>query len=68
MPEPKPINPPLVREMSAKRVGREISEADAAAVAGLLNGLEADMLAFRKLKIADGEEPATTYAAIEGEP
>lgn len=65
---PEPIDPPLIRELSTKRVGRAISETDAAAVANLLNGLEADMQAFRKVPIADGEEPATTYAAVEGEP
>jgi len=65
---PQPIDPPLIRELSSKRVGREISEADATAVASLLNGLEADMQAFRRIPIADGEEPATTYASVEGEP
>lgn len=68
MPPPAPIGPRLIRELSTKRVGREISETDAAAVANLLNGLEADMQAFRKVPIAVGEEPATTYTAVEGEP
>jgi hypothetical protein len=41
--------------------------ADAIAAAGMLNALAADMQALRKLDVS-AEEPATTYAAIEGQP
>ena len=34
----------------------------------LLNALSADMRAFHNLAIADADEPATTYAAVEGQP
>ncbi len=44
-----------------------MTDSDAAAVAGLLDALNADMGAFRKLPIPDTDEPATTYAAVEGE-
>jgi hypothetical protein len=33
----------------------------------MLNALAADMQGFRKLALGD-EEPATTYAAAEGQP
>jgi hypothetical protein len=33
----------------------------------MLNALAADMQAFRKMPLGD-DEPATTYAAVEGQP
>ncbi|MSR56526.1 MAG: hypothetical protein EXS05_02495 [Planctomycetaceae bacterium] len=68
MPDPLPLKPSFISDLSNQVWGRSLSEQDAAAVAGLLNGLNADMQAFRKVPIADGDEPATTYSAVEGEP
>jgi hypothetical protein len=42
------------------RMAQPLSEADAAAVAGLLGNLAADMRAFRALPVGD-DEPATIY-------
>ncbi|MBI3863984.1 MAG: hypothetical protein HY290_19035 [Planctomycetia bacterium] len=53
--------------MAVQMLGMPMSQANAGATAALLNGLAADMQALRKLPLGD-EEPATTYAAVEGQP
>jgi hypothetical protein len=53
--------------MALQLLGMPLGEANAAAAAGMLNALAADMQGFRKLPLGD-EEPATTYAAAEGQP
>jgi hypothetical protein len=67
MPETIPITPETVAEMSLQLLGMPLTEADAAAAAGMLNALAADMQAFRRMTPGD-EEPATTYATVEGQP
>jgi hypothetical protein len=67
MPETIPITPETVAAIALQLLGVPLTEADAAAAAGMLNALAADMQAFRKMKPGD-EEPATTYAAVEGQP
>jgi hypothetical protein len=67
MPEVDPITAETVTKMAAQLLRLPFTPADAAATAGMLNGLAADMQALRKMKV-DDEEPATTYAAVEGEP
>lgn len=66
MPDPIPLDASIVSELSRRQYGRPIGAADAAAVAALLAGLDADMQSFRNVAIADAEEPATTYSALEG--
>ena len=67
MPQDPPITAGTVSGIAVEILGTPLSEADAAAVEGMLNALVADMQALRKLPVGD-EEPATTYAAIEGQP
>lgn len=67
MPKPEPITAETVANIAKQFLGEPLSDANAAAAAALLNGLAADMRAFRAVKLGD-EEPATTYAAIEGHP
>ena len=67
MPRTDPITAETVTNVAKQFSGQPLSEADAAAAAGMLNALAADMQAIRALKLAD-EEPATTYAAAEGQP
>ncbi len=67
MPETIPITPETVAAMALQLLGMPLTEADAAAAARMLNALAADMQAFRRMKPGD-EEPATTYAAVEGQP
>lgn len=67
MPETRPVAPETVTNMSAQLLGQPLTPAAAAATAGLLTALAADMQAFRKLPLED-EQPATTYAAVEGQP
>jgi hypothetical protein len=68
MPHPSEVTPALIRELSNRQGAQPLPDADAAAVAALMNGLDADMRALRQLTISDADEPATTYAAIEGQP
>jgi hypothetical protein len=67
MPETIPTNPETVAAMAVQLLGMPLTDADAAAAAGMLNALAADMQAFRKMELGD-DEPATTYAAVEGQP
>ncbi len=67
MPETIPTAPETVAAVALQLVGMPLTDADAAAAAAMLNALAADMQAFRKMKPGD-EEPATTYAAVEGQP
>jgi hypothetical protein len=67
MPETIPITPDTVAAMALQLLGMSLTDADAAAAAGMLNALAADMRAFRRMNLGD-EEPATTYAAVEREP
>ncbi len=67
MPETIPTSPETVAAVALQRLGMPLTDADAAAAAAMLNALAADMQAFRKMKLRD-EEPATTYAAVEGQP
>jgi hypothetical protein len=53
--------------MAAEMLRIPLSAADATATAGMLNALASDMQALRNLDVS-AEEPATTYAAIEGQP
>ena len=62
-----PITAETVSSMAIQMLGSPLSEADAAAAAGMLNALAADLQALRKLPVS-GEEPAMTYAVIEGQP
>ncbi|HTI50960.1 MAG TPA: hypothetical protein VL475_08415 [Planctomycetaceae bacterium] len=67
MASPGNLTPPEVKGLSEQLSGRAMTDSDAAAVAGLLNALNADMRALRELPIPDTDEPATIYAAVEGE-
>lgn len=62
-----PTTPPTNADLATQLLGHPLTEADAAAAATMLTALAADMQALRKLPVGD-EEPATTYAAVEGEP
>ena len=65
--KPDRIAAQTVAQIAAQTLGIELSPANAAAAAGLLNALAVDMEAFRQMPPGD-QEPATTYAAVEGEP
>ena len=67
MPEISPITPETVAAIASQSLGMPLTEADARATAAMLSVLAADMQAFRKLRLGDNE-PATTYAAVEGQP
>ena len=67
MPETQPITVETVTNMAAQLLGVPLAPADAAAAAGLLKALAADLQSLRKMSLGD-EEPATTYAAVEGQP
>lgn len=67
MAETQPVTTETVSAMAAQLLGLPLSAANAGATAGLLNALAADMQALRKLPLGD-DEPATTYAAVEGQP
>jgi len=62
-----PITPETVAAIASQSLGMSLTEADAEATAAMLNALAADMQAFRKMPLGD-DEPATTYAAVEGQP
>jgi hypothetical protein len=62
-----PITPETVTAIASQSLGIPLTEADAQATAAMLNALAADMQAFRKMPLGD-DEPATTYAAVEGQP
>jgi hypothetical protein len=62
-----PITPETVAAIASQSLGMPLTEADAQATAAMLNALAADMQAFRKMPLGD-DEPATTYAAVEGQP
>ncbi len=67
MPEPLPVTAETVTAMAAQLLGIPLKPGDAAATAGVLDSLVVDMQALRKLPLGD-DEPATTYAAVEGQP
>lgn len=67
MPKPEPVTPDTITNIARQLLGQPLSKNDAAAAAGMLNALAADMQAFRAMQPED-EEPATTYSAVEGEP
>ncbi len=67
MPKPEPITAETVANVAKQFLGEPLSDENAAAAAVLLNNLAADMQAFRAMQLGD-EEPATTYAAVEGQP
>ena len=67
MAQQHPITADTVSHIAEQMLRNPLSPADAAAAAGMLNALAADMQALRKLDVS-AEEPATTYAAIEGHP
>ncbi|MGE5195168.1 MAG: hypothetical protein ACM3U2_21965 [Deltaproteobacteria bacterium] len=67
MPETIPITPDTVAAMALQLLGTPLTDADAAAAAGMLNALAADMRAFRRMNLGD-EDPATIYAAVEERP
>ena len=67
MPEIVAITPETVAGIASQALGMPLTEADAQATAAMLNALAADMQAFRKMPLG-GDEPATTYAAVEGQP
>jgi len=62
-----PITPETVAAIASQLLGMPLTEADAKATAEMLNALAADMQAFRKMSPGDNE-PATTFAAVEGQP
>jgi hypothetical protein len=62
------MTPELIRDLANRQFAQTLTEPDARAIAGLLNGLSAEMRAVRQLAVAEADEPATTFAAIEGEP
>ena len=67
MPEIVSITPETVAAIASQSLGMPLTEADAAAAAAMLNALAADMQAFHQMPLGD-DEPATTYAAVEGQP
>ena len=68
MPQHPPITTETVSSVAEQVLGIPLSAVDtAAATAAMLNALAADMQALRNLAVSH-EEPATTYAAIEGQP
>jgi len=64
---PDSTTPPTNADVATQLLGRPLTEADSAAAAATVTALVADMQAFRQMPLGD-EEPATTYAAAEGEP
>ena len=62
-----PITPETVAAIALHSLSIPLSEADSQATAAMLNALAADMQAFRKMPLGD-DEPATTYAVVEGQP
>jgi len=64
---PEPITAETIESIAVQILAMAVAKSDAAAAAALLNALAADMEAFRKMSVGD-EEPATTYAAVEGAP
>jgi hypothetical protein len=67
MADHRPISTETVSNMAAEMLRIPLAPADATATAGMLNALASDMQALRHLAVS-AEEPATTYAAIEGQP
>lgn len=67
MPQRAQISTETVSSMAGEILGIPLSPADATATAGMLNALALDMQALRNLAVS-AEEPATTYAAVEGQP
>jgi hypothetical protein len=67
MPEISPITPETVAAIASQSLGLPLTEADVKGTADMLNALATDMQAFRKMALGD-DEPATTYAAVEGQP
>lgn len=67
MPQPPSITSETVSNVAVQILRTPLAPADAAAAAGMLNALAADMQALRNLDVS-AAEPATTYAAIEGQP
>jgi hypothetical protein len=64
--KPDQIAAETVAQIAAQTLRIDLSPANAAAAAGMLNALAADMEEFRRMPPGD-HEPATTYAAVEGE-
>src|SRR6266849_3029697 len=64
--ETQPVTVETVSAVAVQLLGTPLTPANAAATAGLLNALAADMHALRKLPLGD-DEPATTYSAVEGQ-
>jgi hypothetical protein len=60
MPEQSGLSAETLMRVAREALGQPLNDADAAAVAGLLGNLAADMRAFRKMPVGD-DEPATTY-------
>jgi hypothetical protein len=67
MPEAQPVTRETVAQMAVEIVRIAVPESQQAPVAELLNALAADMQAFRQMDVG-GVEPATVYAAVEGQP
>ncbi|MBS0261057.1 MAG: hypothetical protein JSS02_03800 [Planctomycetes bacterium] len=67
MPDTRPITTATIESMATQFLGLTISPANAGATADMLNALSADMQALRALPLGD-VEPATTFAAAEGQP
>ncbi|MDP6467119.1 MAG: hypothetical protein QF918_05250 [Pirellulaceae bacterium] len=64
MTESSKLSPERVVQMAADLGGTPIPEPDSAAVADLLNSLNAEMSDMREMKIIESE-PATTYQVSE---
>ena len=67
MPQSHSITAETVASMAVQILGAPLSPADASAAAKMLDALATDMQALHKLA-ASSQEPATTYAAVEGQP
>jgi hypothetical protein len=67
MPEPAPVTPETLKQISQQLLGMQVPQEHLEAAAGLVNALAQDMRAFRQFGV-DASEPALTYAAVEGQP
>jgi hypothetical protein len=67
MPATQPVTAETLNASANQLLGVPLTPANAAATATVLNALAADMQSLHKLPLGD-EEPATTYAAVEGQP
>lgn len=64
--EAEKFSPGFVGQMAAALTRKKLAEQDAAAVAGLLNALDAEIEVCRSMNLGD-DEPAMIYRAVEGE-